>query len=395
MTAIKSKPAISEVLMRLALEDGNSIRGAQLFPIGKWRHPQGAISVNFERAQKFVQEFEAKAAGQDLPILYVHSDGAYKSNPRYGQAAGWISGMHADEKRGVLVDIDFTDEGADEVRAKKWRYLSAEYFNKITLPHHDRPHEDVIVGAALVNRPHLKGMDPILNEETGHLFVFNAEERNERKGNPMDPILAALAKSAGLELSEDIEELTDEQRKAIESHLSDASDKVTKLEGEAALLKKSLEDSEDPESKRVRTLAEAGYVEEAKLLSEYRGERMVRSLEADVPSGHALTPAVKGKIVEFALDNDSTKLTEAMAIMASGKGTVELTERGTVETSETSSGPVAETELLTLADAKVAANDKLSLSEAIDLVAEEKPELWNSYQAEVGAGSNSRRKVAS
>ena len=52
----------------------------------------------------------------DLPILYVHSDEAYKANPRYGQAAGWISDMHADEKRGVLVDIDFTDEGTAEVR---------------------------------------------------------------------------------------------------------------------------------------------------------------------------------------------------------------------------------------------------------------------------------------
>ena len=385
--------------MRLALEDGNSIQGAQLFPLGKWSHPRGAISVSFERAKKFVQGFKEKTAGQDLPILFVHSDEAYKSNPRFGQAAGWISDMHADEKRGVLVDIDFTDEGADEVRAKKWRYLSAEYFNKITLPHHDRPHEDVIVGAALVNRPHLKGMDPLLNEETGHLFVFEVEETNEPEssgeGGPMDPILAALAKSAGLELSEDVEELTDDQRQAIEGHLSDASGKVTTLEGQIALLTKSLEDSEDPESKRVRTLAEAGYVEEAKLLSEYRGERMIRSLEADVPTGHALTPAVKDKIAEFALDNDSTKLTEAMAIMASGKGTVELTERGTVETSETSSGPAAETELLTLADAKVTENDKLSLSEAIDLVAEEKPELWNSYQAEVGAGPKSRRKVAS
>ncbi len=373
----------NEILMTLDLAEGQTrLEGVQLMPIGTWKHPLGAIQITAARARKFAEAFKQKIAGQDLPILYIHSDEKNVSNPKYGEAAGWVTDVIADDERGVLVDIEFTKEGAAAVRDKKYRYLSAEYFNKVQLPHHSRPHEDVIVGAALVNKPHLKGMDPILNSETGHLLVSEVEE-TDKGGGPMDPILAQFAKLAGIELSEDAEALTDDQSAKIKEWAEgldkSASDANTKI----SLLETRLEDLEDDGDKKARTLKEAGFEEEATLLNEYRADKAVRRLSEDVPSGQALTPVAETHMRAYVLDDDQEALGELLKLAFQGKATVDLVEHGTIEAdddTDTESG----VELVSLAT-KRAKEDDISFSDAMDLVAAEEPEKWNQYQLSMGS----------
>ena len=221
-------PNPNEVLTPLT-ETGTDL---QLFPLGKWKHPNGEINITPERARSFAEGFKAQLAGQKLPILYIHSSKSNVSNPDYGKAAGWITDGRADDERGVVIDVDWTDRGAKAVQGKEYQYLSAEYFDQVQLPQHKQPHRDVVIAAALTNRPHLKGMDPILNEETGHMFLFGESKPDSpEKGGPMDPILLALAKSAGVEVSEDATELTDDQREAIEKHLEDDESTVAVAAG--------------------------------------------------------------------------------------------------------------------------------------------------------------------
>ena len=381
----------NEVLMTLDLaEDSNVIKGAQLFPIGEWRHPAGKIKINYRKAKNFVRGFNEKLAGQDLPVLFIHSDKRNVSNPSYGKAAGWIKKMHADRNKGVTIDIEFTDAGAESVRKGEYKYLSAEYFEQVQLPHHEAPKRDVVVGAALVNRPHLKGMDPILNEETGHLFIFEADtskpDESSGGGGPVDPILVSLAESAGLELSEDVTELTDDERKRIESHLTELSDdsKVTELEATNTLLQKKLDESEDPDRKTQKSLAEAGFEEEARLLSEYRGERTLKSLSAFVPNGHEFTPAVDEAIKMYGETGDEEKLLEAAQILASGKGVVDLTEHGSGGTNKSKNlDEEAGDQIIALAE-EIAKDQEIDFNEALGVAADENPELWAAHQKAVG-----------
>ena len=378
----------NEVLIPL----GETTTDIQLFPLGKWKHPAGEINITPERATSFAAGFKQQLAGQKLPILYIHSDKGNVSNPDYGKAAGWITDVRADDERGVVVDVDWTDRGAAAVLAKEYLYLSAEYFDRVQLPHHKEPHSDVVIGAALVNRPHLKGMSPILNEDTGHLFLLPGESKPdgpEEGGGPMDPILLALAESAGVEVSKDATELSEEQREAIEKYLKgDDSDteKVTELEAKLAAIQKQLDDTEDPDQSKARSLREAGFVEEATLLSEYRGDKLVRELASELPQGHSLTPAVEEKVRAFAVGGDAAELTEALAILASGKGTVDLGEHGSDGDTDDNDDGASEAgdKLMALADAYVKEHDDVDWIEAMSIVSDENPVLWNEQQVSLG-----------
>ena len=374
-----------EVLMQLGeLAEGELLlKGAQLFPIGKWTHPDGSVVIDFARAQHFAEQFQHQTAGQKLPVFYIHSAKSNVSNPLYGKAAGWFTNMRADEQKGVLIDIEFTEAGAASVRSREYKYLSAEYFDKVQLPHHKAPQKDVIMGAALVNRPHLKGMDPILNEETGHQFISVADPRQE--GGPMDPILVELAELAGVELSEDDEQLTDDQRSTIKTYLESNETRVKDLTATNGVLTKKLESMVNPDDKRVKTLAEAGFTEEAKLLAEYRGDHLMKKLSETLSAGSQLSPVVETCIRKYADGSDDKHLQEAFKLVASGKGIVNLTELGSEGSDDDDEGDEDSGEkLLALAD-KLAKDKEMEFSDALDEVSKTNPELWNSYQASMGS----------
>ncbi len=375
----------NEVLMTLDLAEGQTLlEGVQLMPIGAWKHSRGTIRITPERARRFAASFKAKLAGQDLPILFIHSDQKNVSNPKFGQAAGWVKDVTADNERGVLLDIEFTEEGATAVRDKTYRYLSAEYFDKVQLPHHKRPHEDVIVGAALVNKPHLKGMDPILNEETGHLLVSEADDTEG--GGPVDPILAMLAELAGIELSDDAESLTDDQSAKIKEWAEGLNKSVSDANTKISLLETRLEESEDPDKKKVQSLREAGYEEEATLLDEYRADKAVRQLSENVPEGSKLTPVAEEKLRAFVTDADQEALSGLLELAFEGKAVVDLTEKGTIVADDPKKVTSLGEELVALATVR-AKEDDVSFSLAMDLVAEENPKKWDAYQESMDSGA--------
>ncbi len=378
---------LTEVLSPIALElaDGETkLTGLQLMPLGVWDHPRGKIAMTVDRARSFAEGFRRQVAGQRLPVLYIHSDKSNVAHPMYGKAAGWITDMRADEQRGLLIDVDFTKPGAQVVRNKEFSYLSAEYFDKVQLPHHDRPHQDVMVGAALVNRPHLKGMNPILNEETGHQFFY--EVQADEGGGPVDPILLQLCEAAGIEIAKDATELTDDQRESITTYLTEQATASKTVADERDSLKKQLADLEDPESAKVRSLAEAGFAEEATLLAELAAERELTQLEGMLPDGHIYTKPTKEKLAEYSQDRDPVKLREAFELVVSGKGTADTRELGSsggTKDDDTDSGSEFNLEV-----AKLMREDKeLSIAEAMDRVIETKPSLYEAHELQMRGGA--------
>jgi len=376
----------NEVLVTLGeIGTDRVAKDVQLLPLGKWSHTSGPIEITPERAASFVRQFEENQAGQDLPVLYIHSSDKHMSNPNYGKAAGWIRSLRADPDAGVLADIEFTEPAAASVAAGEYRYVSAEYFDKIQLPHHEAPQTDVLMGVALVNRPHLKGMRPILNEETGHQFVFNTEDDGqpdpgpEGGGPPMDPILVALCEAAEVTLSDGQTELTEEQNEALSAFLGDQETQLAERDQEITALKGQLEKT-NPDGARMRTLSEAGFKDEAKELALARGERLVRELATAVPEGHTLAPVIETELKAFAEDSDPEHLEKAMAKFAAGDGIVDLQEHGGGGNGGSGGGDdTASAELISLAEERAAEKD-IQFDVALDEVIEEHPELYDAHE---------------
>jgi phage I-like protein len=337
-----------------------------------------------EKAKSFAEQFNRKVAGQDLPIFYIHSDKRNVSNPLYGKAAGWITDMKADPARGVVIDIQFTEEGAAAVKKGEYRYLSAEYFDKVQLPHHKHPEMDVVVGASLANRPHLKGMSPILNEETGHQFLPGAATYPSEGGGPVDPILLQLCNAAKISLSEDQTELTEEQRAALTQYLTERDKELTDATASTANLQKQLDDLEDKEEKKMKSLREAGFEEEAKLLEELQAERLEKQLSEFVPEGQTLTKVGKDAISKYAKDRSHENLMALQEALLSGNGTARTEPLGGGgEGDPDKSGGAAERFMEETN--KIAQEKELDISQAMLVVQTEKPELWNEYQDEIGS----------
>ena len=359
-----------------------------MLPLGEWSHPHGKIAITADRARHFVEQFQSNVAGQELPVWFVHNTDANRSNPLYGVAAGWITSMQAHEQDGVVIDIEFTEKAAEQVNGGEYRYLSAEYFDKVQLPHHDAPETDVIVGVSLMNRPHLKGMRPILNEETGHQFLVEQggddnPNPGSEGGGPMDPILVALAESAGVDLSDDQTELTDEQREAIAEHQAEAKTALTDAEASVTTLEEKLAKS-DPKGAKMRSLAEAGFEDEAKEIALARGDRLVRNLEGQVDGEFQLAPVVVDEMRAYAEDSDVDHLITIAGKFASGKALVDLEEHGSSEggggaDNDSDADKGAGDKLVALAE-KMAKEDEISFTEALDKVLED-PENRKAYNA--------------
>ncbi len=378
---------VNEVLMKLGeLGDDNVLRGAQLMPIGSWDHPLGKINITHERAQRFADQYKRSVTGQKLPVLYIHSDKANVSNPKFGRAAGWMADVRADEKLGVVVDIEFNEEGAKVVRDKEFAYLSAEYFDKVQLPHHDAPEDDVIVAAALVNRPHLKGMQPLLNEETGHQFLLGEAEKPIKGGIPMDPILRQLCEQAQIELSNDQSELTEEQSTTLKAFLGKRESAFKDTSSKVKLLEEKLTAMEDPEKAKTRSLEEAGFGAEAELLSEYRADRLVKSLGEFVPDEHQLSPAAEKVARAYALEQTPENLENLHKVMLSGDGVVNLEEIGTSRVKEVTEDDSEGLAAVILEEsAKIAKEQEISLADAMSVYSKANPAKWNAYQDSQGA----------
>jgi Mu-like prophage I protein len=81
-----------------------------------------------------------------------------------GKAAGWIDYAEV-RSDGLWLNVNFTAEALAEVRAGAWRYLSPEFAPSWADPRTGVVHTDVLMGAALTNRPFLRDLAPIAASE--------------------------------------------------------------------------------------------------------------------------------------------------------------------------------------------------------------------------------------
>lgn len=133
-----------------------------LTPWGRVESTNGDFVVDDESAALVSLAFADHAT--DLPIDYEHQTlgGEFASPNGQAPAAGWIKRIYAEPGVGLLADIEWTNQAAEQLASKQYRYLSPvaavrKADRKLVAIH----------SAALTNKPAIVGMPPIVNKQAG------------------------------------------------------------------------------------------------------------------------------------------------------------------------------------------------------------------------------------
>lgn len=126
------------------------------FPLGRYVHPiHGELLFTSERLERIADGVNGGVRGITPALDFDHREDRAKG----GKAAGWITAAEV-RPDGLWIAVEWTDEARAEVRAGAWRYLSPE-FGDWTDPRTEVHHRDVLLGAALTNRPFLRDLAPV------------------------------------------------------------------------------------------------------------------------------------------------------------------------------------------------------------------------------------------
>jgi hypothetical protein len=126
------------------------------FPFGEYHHPRhGRLVFTRERLERIADGVNGGVRGITPALDYNHREDRAKG----GKAAGWIEAAEV-RPDGLWIAVTLTAEALAEVRAGAWRYLSPE-FADWTDPRSGVRHRDVLLGAALTNRPFLRDLAPV------------------------------------------------------------------------------------------------------------------------------------------------------------------------------------------------------------------------------------------
>lgn len=295
----------------------------------------GTFEITPEMLVSMKDNYDRNVRKLSLAFDYEHeSDGV---------AAGWWQGVKLENNAQELwADVEWTPSGQKRLADREYRYVSADfainYIDNETL----KDHGPTLLGAALTNRPVIKGMDPItLTEGEGTM-------------DPKDQMIASLQAEIA-KLKQQIGGVPGDmpaQMAAVQHQYAEAKKELTEV---------SVKLSE--QTKEIETLkAEKTKIEEEKKLSEKKAE--FETLMKDGKAVKAQEAAfLKGDMAEF------IKLAEKPNLQAAGNSGQQGPAIEPKDKAE------AEAEVMKLSDAKMKADKSLTPAAAISLVLSENPKL--------------------
>lgn len=160
-------------LSRITLAEQGSSTWAQIALTGTFHSPvYGLITITKDDLRTMLRNYqnEHPLPPTELMLDYDHLSVEPKT-PSDGEAAGWFKGLELRQDGNELwAQIDLTDEAADKVRKKKFRYISPEIARRYKSKRTGNDIGYTLRAAALTNRPFLEGMEPValrLRDSTG------------------------------------------------------------------------------------------------------------------------------------------------------------------------------------------------------------------------------------
>jgi len=299
-----SFPLSEKIFESFELADKGKPVDVQILKTGRFKHPWwGVLRFNDQFFNGMVRNFNANIPQEEIAFDFQH-------RPELG-AAAWVSKLFVDND-GLMATMTLTEEGKKAIKAKQFRYFSAEYTDDyIAYDFEDIKDENGVVvereiknsygpallGGGLTNRPFIKGMKPVSLSEDGQIIEF--EELNEEFDfNLLEEVnfdmknLEKLLKEQE-EIRTKITKLETEDKtdKKVEKTLSDLGENLKKVEDAIVELQEKEKDIKKEDDVKVledlkadlakATEALKAKEEEVKNLSEEKTEE-VKKLSGDI-----------------------------------------------------------------------------------------------------------------
>ncbi|MFH1328641.1 MAG: phage protease [Candidatus Bathyarchaeota archaeon] len=133
----------------------------QIFRLGEWKHPKyGKLSFTDDIFNGFIKSFNDNVRKVDLALDTEHE-------PEKG-ACGWFKRLEyvqtpdaARDQVGLWALIEWTTRGLQLVADGVFKYISGDFDYTWKDEETQKTFKNVLFGAALTNRPFIKGMSPI------------------------------------------------------------------------------------------------------------------------------------------------------------------------------------------------------------------------------------------
>lgn len=126
----------------------------QVLRPGTWKHDEyGKLDFTEPLFERLIKNFDNNVRKIDLAIDAEHK-------PEEG-ACGWVKKLENRGKDGLWALVEWTSRGMKFVSDGIYKYISIEYDPKWKDEETGRTYKDVMFGAALTNRPFIKGMAPV------------------------------------------------------------------------------------------------------------------------------------------------------------------------------------------------------------------------------------------
>lgn len=205
----------------------------------------GSFSITKKMLAEMVDNFKKGVRGIELMIDYGHNT--------EGEAAGWIKGLRLDEgdRSGksysnsnparLVGTVEWTPGGRTKLAEKAYAYLSADFSSKYRDNEKGDLHGCVLMGAALTNRPVIKGMQPVvqLSEEKqgDKMSKFKLSEVSTAEMEKLTQCMEQYGVKTLDELMAKVAHKPGEEVAAVQTQLSEEKAKRTSIETELNTMK--------------------------------------------------------------------------------------------------------------------------------------------------------------
>lgn len=158
----------------------------EVMRVGQWDHPiRGAIEISRDDLKQFKENFDNDVRRVEPAVDQEHKDEE--------GAAGWIKELSLENNR-LMADVEWNELGVELIEDERYRYISPTFKFEWTDPETNETHENVLVGAALTNRPFIKDMSPVSLSEDFEQHIIEKltdlnqlQEFKEQSDDPNNP----------------------------------------------------------------------------------------------------------------------------------------------------------------------------------------------------------------
>jgi len=377
-------------LSKVVLNDpsGKNTTWVHALPFGEYQHPlHGKMVFDTAKLSGLATSVKQKVRGIDPDIDYDHKTDPAKGN----QAAGWVK--DADVRGdGLWIKVDFTDDGAQDVKDKKYRYFSAEFVDEWT-DSLGTTHKDVLMGGGITNRPYMKNLLPVNLSE----LSFNQPAEGGQDEVDGKKLRAALGLA---ETTTDEEVFT--KLAQVGTDLATATTSVTTLTEEKGKLEQEIAKLKEPDttdadlrklieaSPAFKKLYEATQEKDAQLIKLQEGIKLAevekQLVELQGGKQFALAPSARDglRTLMLKMPPEGAKLLyEFLVSVTEGKALVDLSERGYTGRRENMSGDATvrfNEAVQGYMKEQKAAGTEVDYGSAVEHVARTQPALFNEYR---------------